>query len=110
MRAVVTHEAGGPEVLTIEQVETPAPARGQVLIRVAAAGVNRADILQREGHYPPPPGVSDVIGLEVSGHIAAVGEDVVVEISPLFALDAKDLAAKIQPGTQISKATYFGEQ
>ncbi len=76
MRAVVTHEAGGPEVLTIEQVETPAPARGQVLIRVAAAGVNRADILQREGHYPPPPGVSDVIGLEVSGHIAAVGEDV----------------------------------
>ena len=57
-------------------LETPAPARGQVLIRVAAAGVNRADILQREGHYPPPPGVSDVIGLEVSGHIAAVGEDV----------------------------------
>ncbi len=76
MRAVVTHEAGGPDVLTIEQVETPAPARGQVLILVAAAGVNRADILQREGHYPPPPGVSDVIGREVSGHIAAVGEDV----------------------------------
>lgn len=76
MRAVVTHEAGGPEVLTVEQIPAPEPSNGEVLIDVVAAGVNRADILQRQGHYPPPPGVSDVIGLEVSGHIAAIGEGV----------------------------------
>ena len=76
MRAVITTEAGGPEVLTLTDVPTPEPGPGQLLIAVTAAGVNRADILQRQGHYPPPPGESDLIGLEVSGHVAALGADV----------------------------------
>lgn len=76
MRAVITNQSGGPDVLAISEIPTPTPGPGQLLIKVAAAGVNRADILQREGHYPPPPGVSDTIGLEVSGRVAAFGDDV----------------------------------
>lgn len=76
MRAVTTSEAGGPEVLVLTEVEDVVAGPGEVLIRTVAAGVNRADILQRQGHYPPPPGTSDIIGLEVSGHIEAVGDDV----------------------------------
>lgn len=76
MRAVVTTEPGGPEVLTVSEVRTPDPGPGEVRIRVAAAGVNRADLLQRRGYYPPPQGISDIIGLEVSGHIDALGPDV----------------------------------
>lgn len=73
MRAIV---AESPEVLTWREVPDVAPAPGEVLIRVAAAGVNRADLLQAAGLYPPPPGASEIIGLEVSGEIAAVGDDV----------------------------------
>lgn len=58
---------GGTEVLRIEEDEMPRPGPGEVLIRVAAAGVNRADLHQRQGHYPPPPGASDILGLEVAG-------------------------------------------
>jgi putative PIG3 family NAD(P)H quinone oxidoreductase len=76
MRAVITTEAGGPEVLTLDDVPTPEPKPGQLLIAVVAAGVNRADILQRQGHYPPPPGESDIIGLEVSGYVSAIGAGV----------------------------------
>ena len=76
MRAVVAQEPGGPEVLTVVEVPDLTPGAGEVLIDVAAAGLNRADLLQRQGHYPPPPGASDVIGMEVSGTIAAVGEGV----------------------------------
>ncbi len=88
MRAVATTEPGGPEVLTLTEVDAPTPAPGEVLIAVAAAGVNRADLLQRRGHYPPPPGVSDVIGLEVSGQVAALGAGVTewVEGDPCVAL------------------------
>jgi NADPH:quinone reductase len=67
---------GGPEVLTLVEGPVPRPGTGEVLIRVAAAGINRGDILQRTGNYPPPPGASPVLGLEVSGTIAAVGESV----------------------------------
>ena len=67
---------GGPEVLTLVEGPVPRPGTGEVLIRVAAAGMNRGDILQRTGNYPPPPGASPVLGLEVSGTIAAVGENV----------------------------------
>lgn len=76
MRAVVVPEPGGPENLTIDDVETPQAEPGEVLIRVAAAGVNRADILQTAGHYPPPPGTTDVLGLEVSGVIESCGAGV----------------------------------
>jgi putative PIG3 family NAD(P)H quinone oxidoreductase len=77
VRAIIATGPGGPEVLQLQEIETPTPAPGQVLIKVIAAGVNRADLLQRQGHYPPPAGASEIIGLEVSGEIAAVGSDVV---------------------------------
>ena len=73
MLAAVITEPGEPDVLAIEERPTPVPDEGQVLISVAAAGVNRADIMQRRGKYPPPPGASDILGLEVSGVIARVG-------------------------------------
>ncbi|MHB1009140.1 MAG: NAD(P)H-quinone oxidoreductase [Propionibacteriaceae bacterium] len=76
MRAVVVTEPGGPDQLTIGEVPDPVAGAGEMLIRVVAAGVNRADLLQRQGLYPPPPGISDVIGLEVSGHVEALGEGV----------------------------------
>jgi len=76
MRAVVASEPGGPEVLTITELPDLTPGPGEVLIEVAAAGLNRADLLQRQGFYPPPPGASDVIGMEASGTIAAVGAGV----------------------------------
>ncbi len=76
MRAVVRDGDGGPEVLGIGEVEEPVAGPGEVLLDVAATAVNRADTLQRRGMYPPPPGASDVIGLECSGTVAALGEGV----------------------------------
>ncbi|WP_044559250.1 NAD(P)H-quinone oxidoreductase [Azospirillum sp. B4] len=76
MRAIAITQPGGPEVLQPIERPTPQPGPGEVLIRVAAAGVNRPDCLQRAGHYPPPPGASDLPGLEVAGTVAAVGEGV----------------------------------
>ena len=74
MRAVVAPIPGGPEALKIVTRPVPEPGPGEILIRVAAAGVNRPDILQRLGQYAPPPGVSDALGLEVAGEIVARGE------------------------------------
>lgn len=76
MRAVVIAESGGPEQLRWEKVETPEPGPSDVLIDVAASAVNRADIAQRQGNYPPPPGVPEWPGLECSGTIRAVGGSV----------------------------------
>jgi putative PIG3 family NAD(P)H quinone oxidoreductase len=76
MHAVVISEPGGPEVLQWTEVEDPRPGPGEVLVEVAAAGVNRADMAQREGLYPPPPGAPPYPGLECSGTIAALGEGV----------------------------------
>ena len=76
MRAVVTTDPGGPEVLTIGEVADPRPAAGEVVVEVVATAVNRADTLQRRGFYAPPPGATDVIGLECSGRIAELGEGV----------------------------------
>ncbi len=76
MRAVIARTPGGPEVLALVERPTPAPGAGEILIRVAAAGVNRPDMLQRQGQYQPPPGASDVLGLEVAGEVAALGEGV----------------------------------
>ncbi|MEZ5119718.1 MAG: NAD(P)H-quinone oxidoreductase [Candidatus Nanopelagicales bacterium] len=67
MRAIVVDEPGGPENLRLSEVPVPQPVDEQVLLRVTAAGVNRADLLQRQGFYPPPPGASEILGLEVSG-------------------------------------------
>src|SRR5688500_16014285 len=76
-RAVRIKSPGGPEVLSIEQLTVRSPGPGEVLVEVAAAGLNRADCLQRRGVYPAPPGVApDVPGLEYAGHVAAVGPEV----------------------------------
>jgi len=77
MRAVVFKGKGGPEVIAVETVPDPSPSRGEVLVRVHAAALNRADLLQRRGLYPPPAGVrGDLPGMELAGEVAAVGEGV----------------------------------
>jgi len=76
MRTVEVTTPGEPEGLSIGERAVPVPSAGEVLLRVAAAGVNRADTMQRRGNYPPPSGASDVLGLEVSGTVAAVGDAV----------------------------------
>jgi len=76
MRAIVTHGIGGPEVLAPGEIERPAPGPDEVLVRVAATAVNRADVAQRQGNYPAPPGESEILGLEVAGRIEALGEGV----------------------------------
>jgi putative PIG3 family NAD(P)H quinone oxidoreductase len=76
MKAIDPAEPGGPEVLELVRRPVPKPAPGEVLIKVAAAGVNRPDLLQRRGLYPPPPGAPSIPGLEVAGTVAAVGEGV----------------------------------
>ena len=77
MKVVEISAFGGPDVLTVAQRGTPDPGPGEVLIKVVAVGVNRPDIAQRNGKYPPPPGASDILGLEVSGHVAKKGDGVV---------------------------------
>lgn len=74
MRCVAIPVPGGPEALVLETRPVPQPGKGEVLIRVAAAGVNRPDVLQRMGAYPPPPGASDLPGLEVAGTVIAAGD------------------------------------
>jgi len=76
MMAIEIREPGGPEVLVPVERPRPVPGPGEVLIKVAAAGVNRPDVMQRRGQYAPPPGASDIPGLEVAGTIDAVGADV----------------------------------
>ena len=76
MRAVEISEPGGPEVLRLVERDMPQPGHGQILIEVAYAGVNRPDALQRAGAYAPPPGASDLPGLEASGKVAALGDGV----------------------------------
>jgi NADPH:quinone reductase len=76
MRYVAASAAGGPEVLTIGTTAVPTPQPDEVLIRVHAAGVNRPDVAQRKGLYPPPPGASPIIGLEVAGEVVGRGSDV----------------------------------
>ena len=76
MIAIAIREPGPPEVLVPIERQTPEILPGEVLVKVAAAGVNRPDVMQRQGRYPPPPGASDIPGLEIAGEIAAVGADV----------------------------------
>jgi NADPH2:quinone reductase len=75
MTAMAISEPGGPDVLQAIQRPVPHPFEHEILIRVAAAGVNRPDVAQRQGHYPPPKGASDLPGLEVAGHVAALGRN-----------------------------------
>ena len=76
MTVIGVPSPGGPQALVPERRPVPTPGRGEILVRVAAAGVNRADALQRRGLYPPPPGAPDIIGLEVAGTVMALGADV----------------------------------
>src|SRR5437762_7777306 len=73
MQAITFATPGGPEVLRLTEVPDPVPTPEQVLVRVRATALNRADIMQRTGNYPPPPGESDILGLELAGEVEAVG-------------------------------------
>ncbi len=74
MKAITASGAGGPEVLEVVSLPRPTPGPGQVLVRVHAAGINRPDVMQREGNYPPPPGASDILGLEMAGVVEELGD------------------------------------
>jgi NADPH:quinone reductase len=76
VKAIVLDGFGGPEVLKLGHADAPVAAPGRVLIRVHATSVNRPDAVQRQGHYPPPPGESPLLGLECAGTVAAIGPDV----------------------------------
>ena len=76
MTVIAISEPGGPEVLVPEQRPVPAPGEGEILVKVAAAGVNRPDVMQRKGLYPPPPGRADIPGLEIAGEVVALGDGV----------------------------------
>lgn len=76
MRAIVVAQPGGPEMMQIGEVPTPEAGPGELLVRIRAAGVNRADLSQRQGNYPPPPGASTIIGMEVAGEVAVLGAGV----------------------------------
>jgi len=69
MRAIVVKQPGGPEVLQLQELPDPQPREGDLIVRVRGAGVNRADLLQRLGRYPPPPGESEILGLEIAGEV-----------------------------------------
>ena len=73
MTAIGITQPGPPEALQAEERTLPVPAEGEVLVKLAAAGVNRPDVFQRQGGYPPPPGASDIPGLEIAGTVVAVG-------------------------------------
>ncbi|MGL5406840.1 MAG: NAD(P)H-quinone oxidoreductase [Propionibacteriaceae bacterium] len=76
MQAVICHGYGDVDVMSFDEVPDLIPGVGEIVVRTVAAGVNRADLLQRQGYYPPPQGTSDVMGLEISGVVAAIGPDV----------------------------------
>ena len=76
MTAIEISEPGGPEVLVPAERDVPEPGPGEVLVAIEAAGVNRPDVMQRQGLYPPPPGASDIPGLEIAGTVVALGSGV----------------------------------
>ncbi len=83
MNAIDPAMPGGPEVLALARRPVPRPGPGEVLVKVAAAGVNRPDVLQRRGGYPPPPGAPSILGLEIAGEVVAVGDGVTLAIGEL---------------------------
>ncbi len=76
MTAIAIREPGGPDVLVARELPVPIPGEGEILVKVAAAGVNRPDILQRQGHYPPPKGATEIPGLEIAGEVVRIGPGV----------------------------------
>jgi putative PIG3 family NAD(P)H quinone oxidoreductase len=76
MTSIAIREPGGPQVLVPQAQPVPSPSEGEILVKVAAAGVNRPDVMQRQGHYPPPKGATEIPGLEIAGEIVEVGRDV----------------------------------
>lgn len=122
MRAVVVTEEGDPEHMTIGEVPTPEPGADEVLVKVHATALNRADTFQRRGHYPPPEGASEILGLEMAGTVAEVGPGVVdwAENDRVFALlDGggyaeytvvhKDRLMAIPPGMSMQEAAAVPE-
>ena len=125
MKAIGIKTPGGPEVLELAELPVPKPVRGQVLVKVHAAGVNRPDILQRQGGYPPPPGAPATPGLEIAGEVVGLGEgvarygigDKVCALVPgggyaQFCVVAEDNALPVPPGFSMIEAaaipeTYF---
>ncbi|MHA7145824.1 NAD(P)H-quinone oxidoreductase [Arthrobacter sp. TmT3-37] len=106
MRAVVIDAAGGPEVLSVQEVPDPVPGEDEVLIDVVAAGLNRADVQQRRGFYPPPDGASPIPGLEVSGRVADPGTSAFHEGDAVVALLAGGGYAEkvVVPSGQVVRA------
>jgi NADPH:quinone reductase len=76
MKAITLRDFGGPDMMQYSDIDTPTPGAGQLLIRVHATSVNRPDVIQRQGNYPPPPGDSEILGLEVAGIVEAIGDGV----------------------------------
>jgi len=76
MTSIAIRKPGGPEMLVPREQPVPAPGEGEILVRVAAAGVNRPDVMQRQGHYPPPKGATEIPGLEIAGEVVGLGADV----------------------------------
>src|SRR6201987_159441 len=74
--SIAIREPGGPDVLVPRVQPVPAPGEGEILVRVAGAGVNRPDVMQRQGHYPPPKGATEIPGLEIAGEVVQVGRGV----------------------------------
>jgi NADPH2:quinone reductase len=122
MNVVEIAAPGGPEQLKLAQRPVPAPKEGEVLVRVAAAGVNRPDVMQRQGRYPPPPGASDLPGLEIAGEIAALGPkvsglaigDAVTALLPgggyaAYAIAAAPLCLPIPAGISMAEAAAIPE-
>ncbi len=122
MRAVLVKEPGGPEQLVIGEVPRPVPREKEILIRVKATAVNRADISQRQGNYPPPPGASSIMGLEVAGIVEEVGSactrwkpgDKVFGLLPgggyaEYAVMHEDLAMPVLPGMTFAEAAAIAE-
>jgi NADPH:quinone reductase-like Zn-dependent oxidoreductase len=73
MTSIAIREPGGPDVLVAREQPVPAPGDGEILVRLAAAGVNRPDVMQRQGHYPPPKGATEIPGLEIAGEVVRIG-------------------------------------
>jgi NADPH2:quinone reductase len=122
MKAIGIEKPGGPEVLKLTELPVPAPEAGELLVKVKAAGVNRPDVLQRKGGYPPPPGAPSTPGLEIAGEVEAVGEgarrykvgDAVCALVPgggyaEFCIAHEDNALPMPPGFSFVEAAALPE-